>query len=138
MNEHHAADKREGDAKEQRQRYEQAIATLDRHHDKIDHFLKNNTPRMGQGKRPKEVKSNVTDNESAKMTTSKGIIQGYNGVASVDAQAFGEGQEQHVLQPILETIKKRNKKLGISNDLYQEGTMVTADTGYANEENIRF
>lgn len=146
MNEHRAADKREGDAEEQRQRHEQAIATLDRHHDKIDHFLKNNTPRMGQGKRPKEVKSNVTDNESAKMTTSKGTIQGYNGVASVDAycqviidaQAFGEGQEQHVLQPILETIKKRNKKLGISQDLYQEGTMVTADTGYANEENIRY
>ncbi|MGB1952354.1 MAG: hypothetical protein ACPHQ9_16430, partial [Marinobacter sp.] len=32
----------------------------------------------------KEVKSNITDNESAKMTTSKGTIQGYNGVATVD------------------------------------------------------
>jgi len=31
-----------------------------------------------------EVKSNITDNESAKMTTSKGKLQGYNGVASVD------------------------------------------------------
>ena len=59
---------------------------------------------MGQGKKPKEVKSNITDNESAKMTTSKGTIQGYNGVASVDkkhqvivdAQAFGEGQEHHI------------------------------------------
>jgi hypothetical protein len=55
-----------------------------------------------------------TDNESAKMTTSKGTIQGYNGVATVDkkhqiiidAQAFGSGQEQHTLQPILETIKE--------------------------------
>lgn len=61
-----------------------------------------------------EVKSNITDNESAKMTTSKGTIQGYNGVATVDkkhqiiidAQAFGSGQEQHTLQPILETIKE--------------------------------
>ena len=39
---------------------------------------------MGQGKRPKEVKSNITDNESGKMLTSKGTIQGYNGVAAVD------------------------------------------------------
>jgi hypothetical protein len=54
---------------------------------------------MGQGKINKEVKSNITDNDSAKMKTSKGTIQGYNGVAAVDkkhqiiieAQAFGEG-----------------------------------------------
>lgn len=62
---------------------------------------------MGKGKRVKEVKSNITDNESAKMTTSKGNIQGYNGVATVDkkhqividAQAFGEGPEQYTLRP---------------------------------------
>jgi len=29
-------------------------------------------------------KSNRTDNESAKMATSKGVIQGYTGVAAVD------------------------------------------------------
>lgn len=67
---------------------------------------------MGKGKRPKEVKSNITDNESAKMTTSKGTIQGYNGVTTVDkkhqiiidATAFGEGQEHHSLQPVLEKL----------------------------------
>ena len=31
-------------------------------------------------------KSNRTDNESAKMATSKGVIQGYTGVAAVDAR----------------------------------------------------
>ena len=56
---------------------------------------------MGKGKRSKEVKSNITDPESAKKagflllqnqhflhpcksTISKGTIQGYNGVAAVD------------------------------------------------------
>ena len=39
---------------------------------------------MGKGRRVKEVKSNITDNDSAKMTTSKGTIQGYNGIAAVD------------------------------------------------------
>lgn len=80
------------------------------------------------------------------MTTSKGTIQGYNGVASVDkkhqiiidAQAFGEGQEHHVLQPILKTIKERYERLGINEDLYQSGIIVTADTGYANEDNMKY
>jgi uncharacterized coiled-coil DUF342 family protein len=65
-------------------RHQQSIDTLNKAHDKITDFLKTASPRMGQGKRPKEVKSNITDNESAKMTTSKGTIQGYNGVAAVD------------------------------------------------------
>ena len=89
-------------------RHQQSIDTLNKAHEKITVFLKTASPRMGQGKRSKEVKSNITDNQSAKMTTSKGTIQGYNGVAAVDkkhqiivdAQVFGEGQEHHTLQPI--------------------------------------
>ena len=101
---------------------------------------------MGQGKKVKEVKSNITDNESAKMTTSKGTIQGYTGVAAVDkkhqvivdAQAFGEGQEHHVLQPVLKAIAGRYQRLGILENVYQDGVIVTADTGYANEANMRY
>ena len=83
----------------------------------------------GQGKRKQEVKSNITDNESAKMTTSKGTIQGYNGVATVDkkhqvivdAQAFSAGQEQQTLQPVLEKVKERYQRLNISEDIYATG-----------------
>ncbi|MFC7370003.1 transposase, partial [Vreelandella zhaodongensis] len=123
------------------------------------------SPRMGRGKRIKEVKSNLTDNESAKKagflllqnlhsphpcgsTTSKGTIQGYNGVATVDkkhqividAQAFGEGQEQehHTLRPVLEKVEARFKRLGIAENIYQKGTVVTADTGFANEANMKY
>jgi len=53
-------------------RTQQTIDTLDKAFDKYDQFLKTHSPRIGQGKRPKEVKSNTTDNQSAKMTTSKG------------------------------------------------------------------
>jgi hypothetical protein len=92
------------------------------------------------------VKSNITDNESAKMTTSKGTIQGYNGIAAVDkknqviidAQAFGEGQEQHTLQPILETIEARYRRLGINPELYESDIIVTADTGFASEANMQY
>ena len=77
------------------------------------------------------------------MTASKGSLQGYNGVASVnkkhqiiiDAQAFGEGQEHHTLQPVVQTIKDRYQRLGISKNIYDDGFIVTADTGFANEAN---
>ncbi len=37
-------------------------------------------------RKPSIRKSNRTDNDSAKMATSKGVIQGYTGVAAVDAK----------------------------------------------------
>ena len=113
------------EAEQQSRRHLQAIETLNKAADKIDEFLENNAPRMGKGKRKKEVKSNITDNESAKMTTGKGTIQGYNGVAAVDkkhqiivdAQAFGEGQEHHCLKPVIEKIRQRFADTGISDDI---------------------
>ena len=127
---------------QRRARSEQAIETLNKAHEKIDRFLKTARPRMGQGKITREVKSNSTDNESAKMTTSKGTIQGDNGIATVDkkhqiivdAQAFGEGQEHHTLQPVLNAVFERFKRLGIDT----HNPIVTADTGYANEANNRY
>lgn len=127
---------------ERRQRIEQSIRTLDKAHDKIDKFLKTARPRMGRGRIKREVKSNITDNDSAKMTTSKGTIQGYTGIATVDkkhqvivdAQAFGEGQEQHTLQPVLNSVRERFQRLGIET----RDPIITADTGYANEANMRY
>ena len=55
--------------------------------------------RLGTNGKP--IKSNRTDNDSAKMSTEKGVIQGYTGVAAVDAkhqiivgaEAHGTGAE---------------------------------------------
>jgi len=147
LKEHHERDEAETEAELDRDiRRAKTVLSLDESLNKVNRFLKTNRPRMGRGKRSKEVKSNITDNESAKMTTSKGTIQGYNGVATVDrkhqiiidAQAFGEGQEHHTLQPVLETVEARLKKLGIAENLYQQGTVITADTGFANEANMRY
>jgi len=158
LNEQQQQDKNNTAENTQQQRTQQTIDTLNQAHDKIDQFLKQSRPRRGQGKTKKEVKSNITDNQSAPqgvplllrnspwpMTTSKGTIQGYNGVASVDkkhqividAQAFGEGQEHHVLKPVLEKIKTRYKKLSIHKNIFEK-TIVTADTGYANEANMKY
>ena len=146
LQEHKRTDKSEARDEERRKRSEQSIETLNKAFDRIDNFLKSASPRMGQGKRPKEVKSNITDNESCKMTTSKGTLQGYNGIATadkkhqiiVDASVFGEGQEHHTLQPVLGKIKERFKNLKIAKDICKAGTIITADTGFANEENNKY
>lgn len=146
MTEHQKLDQDESHETEQAKRIQQSLDTLNKAADKIEDFLENNEPRQGQGKSKKEVKSNITDNESAKMTTSKGTIQGYNGVATVDkkhqividAQAFGAGPEQPTLQPILKTIKERYNRLKINDDIYKAGAIVTADTGFANEDNMEY
>ncbi len=144
LDEHQKLDKHETRDDARIKRGEQAIKTLNRASERIDQFLKSASPRMGQGKRSKEVKSNITDNESAKMKTSKGTIQGYNGLAAVDrkhqiiidAQVFGEGQEHHTLEPITKAIKSRFSRLKISKDIYQTDAIITADTGFANEANM--
>jgi hypothetical protein len=79
--------------------------------------------------------SNLTDNESAKMPTDKGVIQGYTGVAAVDeknqiiveAQAHGTGSEQELLLPVTEAIQP----------VVKEGTVLCADSGYHSEENLK-
>ena len=96
---------------------EQKIDTLERAVKKVRAFLDTHEDKIGAEGQAK--KSNITDNDSAKMKTSKGVIQGYNGVALVDdkrqvvvaAEAFGEGQEHALLQPVLEGARE-NLSLG--------------------------
>ncbi len=62
----------------------QYAATLKEKVKKIKTWLNDNDDKPGKTGKPR--KSNVTDNESAKMKTSKGVIQGYDGVAMVDSK----------------------------------------------------
>jgi transposase len=80
--------------------------------------------------------SNRTDNESAKMGTGKGVLQGYTGAAAVDArhqiileaQAHGTGSEQEVLLPVVDALR--------AHALLSATTLVTADAGYHSEANL--
>ena len=91
-------------------------------------------PRDRTGASGKPVKSNRTDNESAKMATDKGVIQGYTGVAAVDAkhqlivaaEAHGTGSEQALLMPMVEAL----------TPVYTEQSVITADAGYHSKDNI--
>jgi hypothetical protein len=62
------------------------IVTLERKAKKITDWLADNDERIGR--RGKPVKSNITDNETAKMVSSHGVIQGYNGVVDPGAKIF--------------------------------------------------
>lgn len=141
---HQEADEKNNN--EQAERLAQTIETLNKAHQKIDEFLESETPREGKGKDKKEVKSNITDNDSAKMTTSKGTIQGLNGVATadafcqvvVDAEAFGEGSEYHTLQPMIEGVTERFSRLGINDDIFASGVVLTADTGFCSDDTAKY
>jgi Transposase domain (DUF772) len=63
--EHRRIDRTDDASKERVSRQEQMIQTLNESFNKIDEFLKTYQPRMGQGRRLSEVKSNITDNKSA-------------------------------------------------------------------------
>jgi len=88
----------------------------------------------------KVVKSNITDNESASMLTSHGAIQGYNGVAAVDeqdqvivaAEAFGQGPENNLLQPMIEQVADN---LG---EAVVDGCLYTADAGFHSKASVAY
>jgi hypothetical protein len=91
-------------------------------------------PEDRKGPRGSVRKSNRTDNESAKMATGKGVIQGYTGVAAVDskhqviveAQAHGTGSEQELLLPTVQALA----------EVLAADTLITADAGYHSEANL--
>jgi transposase len=119
----------------------QYIAKLQKNTAKIKQWLAAHDDRKGSGGQP--IKSNITDNESAKMKTSKGVIQGYVGVSSVDsknqvivnAEAFGQGQEHNLLVPTIEGIRKNFESIGHARDVFHK-TKLTADSGYHSEKNM--
>jgi len=146
MEEHVESDKREArqcdrhNVTEEKRRDEQ-MRRLHQKADRIGRWLRENEPKRGvEGK---EIQSNITDNESAKMVTSHGTIQGYNGQTLVDAkhqvivqaEAFGSGQDFDHVSPLVEGAKENLRALGYSGS-YFEGKVLSADSNYHSQENL--
>ncbi len=139
LDKHKASDKHTLD-KALIERQQQHCEKLGKTSRKIKQFLEANEPR--QGVSGKEVQSNVTDNDSAKMNTSHGVIQGYTAVASADrkhqvivhAQAYGQGQEHDLLKPSIEhshaNLKHTTKQ--------KQAIKITADSGYCNKASLGY
>ena len=96
-------------------------------------FLASNRQRLSR--KGQELKTNVTDPDSAKMATSKGVIQGYSAQAAVDsthqiiiaADVIGSGSEQAMLLPMIEQ----------ASPYRTPNTLVTADAGYHSDANVQ-
>ena len=109
------------------------IERMKREAAKIRAWLKAN-PNDRKGSRGSVRKSNLTDNESAKMSTDKGVLQGYSGIAVVDAahqviveaQAHGTGAEQELLLPAVEACAEWR----------DENTLLLGDAGFFSENNL--
>jgi hypothetical protein len=138
---HREADAR-GEAGPVQAARERQIDTLRKATRKVKQWLQENDDKLGASGRAK--KSNVTDNESAKMKTGKGVIQGYDGVAVTDAkhqlvvhaQAYGQAQEHALLVPMLEGVRENFRALGAEDVL--EEVAVAADAGFHSEANVRY
>ena len=125
---------------EQREREAQAAKSIKAKAKKIQQWLDDNDDKPGKGGKPR--KSNITDNDSAKMKTSKGVLQGYDGVACVDArhqiivhgEAYGEAQEHDLLQPMVKQTQAQFQAIGDPHIF--KTTKLTADSGFYNTADV--
>jgi len=117
------------------------VERLRRKAERIREFLKGSGEKIGRTGR--EIKSNVTDNESANRMTSHGVVQGYNGQAVVDGkfqvivhgEAFGEGQDHYHVGPMVEGAKENLQTLGHPEECL-EGKVLVADSNYSSPANL--
>ena len=139
---HRAADAADQDETLKAARAKQ-IKTLKASVAKVKGFLEG-ARRTSAAPRASVVKSNITDNDSAKIKTGKGVIQGYDAMAVVDAkhqvivgaQAFGAGQEHALLIPMLEHTRESFDALGDHDVL--KGAALLADSGLHSEANLEY
>ena len=119
---------------------EKFVETINKRVSKIREWLNHNDDKPGKTGKPR--KSNITDNESAKMKTHRGVIQGYDGVAATDgkhqvivqAEAFGEGQEHDLLEPMVEGVRTNFQAIG-KEDVFEKAKLL-ADSGFHTEKNM--
>ncbi len=105
-------------------------------------WLAETQPKLGAAGR--EQQSNITDNDSATMMTSHGVVQGYNSQALIDAkhqvivhgEAFGNGQDHGHVPPVLAGALANLQSLGHGPD-YFKGKIFTADSNYHTQVNLK-
>jgi len=122
---------------------ERQIRTLRAAVKKVKGFLAESDDKVGPSGRVK--KSNLTDNESAKMKTGHGVIQGYDGVAVVDAKhqvvvharAFGEAQEHALLIPMVQGTRESLRGIAPRADALKQAKLA-ADSGFHSEANAKY
>lgn len=122
-------------------KYEKKTKNLKKQIEKIEAFLKENKPKPG--KKKKENKSNIIDNDSHLMMTSHGVIQGYNAQVMVDskhqiiayADAGDSGQDDEHLPMMIEGLKENLKAIGKSEKVLEKA-VILGDSNYNSPTNL--
>ena len=120
---------------------EKQIEKLHQQAEKIEKWLTENDKKIGTN--GKELRSNITDNDSTKMYTSHGTVQGYNSQAMVDSkhqvivngEALGRGPDNENLPPVVDGAKESFQSIGKPPD-YFEDKILTADSSYHSIPNL--
>lgn len=135
--EHLHEDEQAGPESERRQKQKKR---LQHQVQRLSQFLQEQEPKLGKSR--KEIQSNVTDNQSAKMPTAHGVIQGYNAQALVDAKhqiilqaEVFSSQDHENLAPVMAGAKKNMQAIGKGAN-YFKGRQLTADSNYHNLANL--
>jgi transposase len=97
------------------------------------------------GKHVEEVKSNVTDNESAMIHSSKGFLQGYIGISVTDsknqiivaAEAVGTANEGEHFPGLLDQTLENLDKASVKEPAEGKAQTFLADSNYFSEENFQ-
>jgi transposase len=142
LKKHRGEDKKEGSNLSLDEEEKRHIENLTKKSQKIKKWLSENKDRKGKSDKP--IKSNMTDNESAKMPSSHGVIQGYNGIAAADskhqivvhAEAIGSGSEQDSLKPMIEGIRENFRNTGKDEDVLKDAKLL-ADSGFHSSDNMK-
>jgi transposase len=116
------------------------VAKLQRQAARIEQFLATHQPKPGRS--GKEVQSNVTDNESAKLVSAHGVVQGYNANALVEgsqqvvvyAEAFGDSGDHEHVAPMLAGGQRNLAAVGRPDPW--AGQELSADTSYYSRTNL--
>ena len=110
--------------------------------ERLNEFLEGEQQKKGRD--GNEIQSNAVDNESVKMPTSHGVVQGYNAQALVDsrhqvilaAEAFSS-QDHENLEPMIKGAKQNLGVLGKDENFFQ-GKQLTADSNYHGFDSLTF
>jgi transposase len=128
-----------GDGKERRER---TIERIEKKFNKIDEYLCKAEPKKGVS--GEEVKTNITDPQSAYMKSGEGYIQGYNGVTISDsanqiiicAKAIGSGPESGSFPEMLDKLEENMKTVTGKEDPLKK-SLLSGDTGFFTEANLQ-
>ena len=121
---------------------QQQVEKLQKKAELMEKWLAENQPKQGAAGREKQ--SNITDNDSATMMTSHGVVQGYNSQALIDGkhqvivhgEAFGDGQDHGHIPPMLTGALENLQSLGHEPDYFEE-KILTADSNYHTQVNLQ-